>query len=68
MAYVFSLTPRMLTVTLACVGLLCVLLFLLGFQIGARLSEPSAAPPGIAVTAPAKGDGDGAAPRADRHD
>jgi hypothetical protein len=68
MSYVFSLTPRMLTVTLACAGLLCVLLFLLGFQIGARLSEPPAPPPGIAAAASATSDGDAAAPKADRHD
>jgi hypothetical protein len=43
-----------------------VLLFLLGFQIGARLSEPPAAPPGIAAAAPATVEA--AAPKADRHD
>lgn len=52
MSYVFSLTPRMLTVLLVSAGALCVLLFLLGFQIGARLSEPASAAP-AAVSAPA---------------
>lgn len=68
MSYVFSLTPRMLTVTLACAGLLCVLLFLLGFQIGARLSEPPAAPPGIAAAVSSTADADSAGAKADRHD
>lgn len=70
MSYVFSLTPRMLTVSLVCAALLCVLLFLLGFQIGARLSEAPSAPPGQVAAAPvsAVGDGEAAAPRAERRD
>lgn len=68
MSYVFSLTPRMLTSTLVCAGLLCVLLFLLGFQIGARLSEPQAVPPGVAAAAATVADGDAAPLKADRRD
>ncbi|MFC0401958.1 hypothetical protein [Paraburkholderia rhizosphaerae] len=38
MQYVFSMTSRMVTIALGCALLLCVLLFLLGMQIGARLT------------------------------
>ncbi|WP_168790072.1 hypothetical protein [Paraburkholderia aromaticivorans] len=36
--YVFSMTSRMVTIAAACALLLCVLLFLLGVEIGARFS------------------------------
>jgi hypothetical protein len=36
--YVFSMTSRMVTIAAACALLLCVLLFLLGIEIGARFS------------------------------
>ncbi|SAL24422.1 hypothetical protein AWB69_01779 [Caballeronia udeis] len=48
--YVFSMTSRMVTIAAACALLLCVLLFLLGIEIGARLS---AAPPPDASMTPA---------------
>lgn len=56
MSYVFSLTSRMLTVLLVSAGALCVLLFLLGFQIGSRLSEAPA--PVVAASPPAPASGD----------
>jgi hypothetical protein len=49
MQYVFSMTSRMVTIALACALLLCVLLFLLGFEIGARFVGPSSATPALAV-------------------
>ncbi len=36
MQYVFSMTSRMVTIAASCALLLCVLLFVLGFEIGAR--------------------------------
>jgi hypothetical protein len=36
--YVFSMTSRMVTIAAACALLLCVLLFLLGIEIGARFN------------------------------
>jgi hypothetical protein len=44
MPYVFSMTARMATIAACCVLLLCVLLFLLGVEIGARYAAPAAAP------------------------
>jgi hypothetical protein len=51
MQYVFSMTSRMVTIAASCALLLCVLLFVLGFEIGARFVVPeapaaSAVPPG----------------------
>lgn len=43
MPYVFSMTARMATIAACCVLLLCVLLFLLGVEIGARYAAPAAA-------------------------
>lgn len=40
MQYVFSMTSRMVTIALGCALLLCVLLFVLGFEIGARFVAP----------------------------
>jgi hypothetical protein len=40
MQYVFSMTSRMVTIALGCALLLCVLLFALGFEIGARFVAP----------------------------
>ena len=36
--YVFSMTSRMVTIAAACALLLCVLLFVLGIEIGARFN------------------------------
>jgi hypothetical protein len=44
MPYVFSMTARMATIAASCILLLCVLLFLLGVEIGARYVAPAAAP------------------------
>ncbi|HEY4295742.1 MAG TPA: hypothetical protein VGM85_04645 [Paraburkholderia sp.] len=44
MQYVFSMTSRMVTIALGCALLLCVLLFLLGFEIGARFVGPASSP------------------------
>jgi len=56
MPYVFSMTSRMVTIAVSCALLLCVLLFLLGFEIGARFVAPeapvaSAVSPGAAASA-----------------
>ncbi|AUT73438.1 MULTISPECIES: hypothetical protein [Paraburkholderia] len=62
MQYVFSMTSRMVTIAITCAVLLCVLLFLLGMEIGARMnhSPPTAetaaydahVSPPVAATAP----------------
>jgi hypothetical protein len=44
MQYVFSMTSRMVTIAIACAVLLCVLLFLLGMEIGARMNHSSPTP------------------------
>ncbi|KAA0998905.1 hypothetical protein FVF58_42965 [Paraburkholderia panacisoli] len=44
MQYVFSMTSRMVTIALGCALLLCALLFLLGFEIGARFVGPASSP------------------------
>ncbi len=52
--YVFSMTSRMVTIAAACALLLGVLLFLLGIEIGARLSTvPSADAPMTSAAHPA---------------
>jgi uncharacterized SAM-binding protein YcdF (DUF218 family) len=52
--YVFSMTSRMVTIAAACALLLCVLLFLLGVEIGARFSadapRDASATPATAAT------------------
>jgi hypothetical protein len=50
MQYVFSMTSRMVTIALACALLLCLLLFLLGFEIGARFVAPSSTVPAPAIS------------------
>ncbi|MDE1180914.1 hypothetical protein [Paraburkholderia sp.] len=40
MQYVFTMTSRMVTIAIGCAVLLCALLFLLGFEIGARFVAP----------------------------
>jgi hypothetical protein len=44
MQYVISMTSRMVTIAACCVLLLCVLLFVLGIEIGARFVAPHDAP------------------------
>lgn len=44
MQYVFSMTARMVTIVLVCAMALCVLLFLLGVEIGVRYVAPAKAP------------------------
>jgi hypothetical protein len=46
--YVFSMTSRMVTIAATCALLLCVLLFVLGVEIGARFS--AAAPVSLTGT------------------
>lgn len=38
MQYTFSMTPRMVTLTVVCLILLCVLLFLAGMEIGQKMA------------------------------
>ena len=40
--YTISMTSRMLAITALCAFLLCVLLFLLGIELGKRFAEPPA--------------------------
>ena len=44
MQYTISMTSRMLAIASLCVFLLCVLLFLLGIELGKRFAEPAYAP------------------------
>lgn len=55
MQYTVSLSSRMLAIAALCTFLLCVLLFLLGMELGKRFGEPApAAPvPSIAGALPA---------------
>ncbi|MEP6790430.1 MAG: hypothetical protein ABI907_03605 [Ramlibacter sp.] len=66
MQYTVSMSSRMLAIAGLCIFLLCVLLFLLGIELGKRFTEPSfvaptppismpAAPSAPAVTVPAAG-------------
>jgi hypothetical protein len=51
MQYTLSLTTRMMTLAGLCLLLLCVLLFLLGVEIGKKMSVPAeGAAPAAAVT------------------
>jgi hypothetical protein len=40
--YVFTMTSRMVAITAACLVLLCVLLFLMGIEIGKLMAAPAA--------------------------
>lgn len=52
--YVFTMSSRMVAITAACLVLLCVLLFLMGIEIGKLLAPtPASAPAAAAVAAPA---------------
>jgi hypothetical protein len=54
MQYVFSMTSRMVTIAVSCALLLCLLLFLLGMEIGARMSRsPAQDAEALHATAPA---------------
>jgi hypothetical protein len=53
MHYTLSLTSRMLTIAVICFILLCVLMFLLGMEIGRSL--PAKGQPTISVPVPATG-------------
>jgi len=55
MQYTVSMTSRMLGIAALCAFLLCVLLFLLGVELGKRFAEPPSAPAAAlpAVAAPA---------------
>jgi hypothetical protein len=48
--YVFSMTSRMVTIAATCALLLCVLLFLLGVEIGTRFAASPDASPAPAAT------------------
>ncbi|MBN8758446.1 MULTISPECIES: hypothetical protein [Variovorax] len=50
--YVFTMSSRMVAITAVCLVLLCVLLFLMGIEIG-KLMAPTPAPAAAAVVAPA---------------
>jgi hypothetical protein len=53
MQYVFSMTSRMVTIAVSCALALCLLLFLLGMEIGARMSRsPAQDAAAIASVAP----------------
>lgn len=41
MQYTLSMTSRMLALAALCLFLLCVLLFLLGIELGKRIAEPA---------------------------
>jgi hypothetical protein len=56
MQYTLSLTTRMMTIAGLCLLLLCVLLFLLGVEIGKRISVPTdgvASVPAVVIPATA---------------
>jgi hypothetical protein len=50
--YVFTMSSRMVAITAVCLVLLCVLLFLMGIEIG-KLLAPTPAPVATAVAVPA---------------
>ncbi|WP_422085673.1 hypothetical protein [Variovorax sp.] len=52
--YVFTMSSRMVAITAVCLVLLCVLLFLMGIEIGKLLAPaPASAPAAAALAAPA---------------
>ncbi|RTD85943.1 hypothetical protein EJO68_28980 [Variovorax atrisoli] len=52
--YVFTMSSRMVAITAACLVLLCVLLFLMGIEIGKLLAPAPAPVPMPATAAPAQ--------------
>ncbi len=53
MQYTISMTSRMLAITALCAFLLCVLLFLLGIELGKRFAEAAPPVPASAAAVPA---------------
>ena len=53
MQYTISMTSRMLAIAALCAFLLCVLLFLLGIELGKRFAETDPAPAASTATLPA---------------
>ena len=49
MQYTISMTSRMLVIAALCAFLLCVLLFLLGIELGKRFAEPVSSMPASAI-------------------
>lgn len=47
MHYTISMTSRMLALAALCIFLLCVLLFLLGVELGKRFASPTVQPPPV---------------------
>lgn len=54
MQYTISMTSRMLALAALCIFLLCVLLFLLGVELGKRFAEPPAPVPAVERMSPAE--------------
>ena len=51
MQYTLTMTTRMLAIAGLCAFLLCVLLFLLGIELGKRFADPLPPAPGLATPA-----------------
>ena len=62
MQYVFSMTSRMVTIAITSAVLLCVLLFLLGVEIGARMNWPSHSADAVRASTPGVATKDAVAP------
>ena len=54
MQYTISMTSRMLALAALCIFLLCVLLFLLGVELGKRFATPPAPAPALERMIPAE--------------
>jgi len=59
--YVFTMTSRMVAITAACLVLLCVLLFLMGIEIGKLMAAP-AAPAALQPSSPSMAPAPAASP------
>jgi hypothetical protein len=53
MQYTLTLTQRMIAIIVICFCLLCILLFLLGVEIGKKYSAPNVNPAPVVVPTPA---------------
>jgi len=53
MQYTVSMSSRMIAITALCLFLLCILLFLLGIELGKRFAQPVDSGAAPAVAAPA---------------
>jgi hypothetical protein len=51
MQYTLTMSTRMLAIAGLCAFLLCVLLFLLGMELGKRFADPLPPAPGLAASA-----------------